>query len=184
MRLPLWASANSPERALHDEGLSILNLAGAARRVAGMANGNVSRQPSEIFFGKSLGNKTHLPMDVKGHTVTGGNTRAFLATVLQRVQPKVGYTCDILSRRIYPKAPHMPHAGDQAYHPQLTLVFIHRRHLFIGAYITGCDLVHAPTYLPVLARHFSEHDLGILAMLPVTHDFTSNGTRVTMNRPG
>src|SRR5262249_24757738 len=130
-----------PQGTLHYKGLSIFNLAGAGRRVAGMADSEVSRQLSEIFFSKSLGNPTHLPMEVKGcTTIAGSNARALLTAVLQGVEHKVGYACDILSRRVYPEHPTSLSWSVRNISPELALVLGHRHHLFIGAYAAGSDL--------------------------------------------
>ena len=55
-----------------------------------MPDGQVARETLQDAFAEDIGNEPHLLMNDNLLAVTGNNPRAFLASVLQGVQTKIG----------------------------------------------------------------------------------------------
>jgi hypothetical protein len=77
-------------RAVDQERLGVLDLALAGGRVAGVADGDVSRQTLEAVLVEGVGDLPHRPRDAQLLTVGGGDAGALLAAMLQRIEPEIG----------------------------------------------------------------------------------------------
>ena len=71
-----------------------------------MPDRDVTPQPAQDLFVEDAGNETHLAVTVERATVADRDSRAFLASVLQRVQRKVDEPGDVFAGRV--------HGGDPA----------------------------------------------------------------------
>ena len=77
------------------ERLGVLQAAGAGRRVAVVADGDVAAEVTEVLFVEDLGDEAHAGVDVKLVAVGCGDARALLASVLERVEAVEGHSCHV-----------------------------------------------------------------------------------------
>jgi hypothetical protein len=85
------ADADLAVHAVDEQRLGVGHRALAGGRVAGVADGNGARQRRQRVLGEDLGDVAHRAEGPHLHAVRHGDTRAFLAAVLQRVEPEVGH---------------------------------------------------------------------------------------------
>ena len=81
---------NLPAQTIPGQRLGIAQIAGAGRRVAGMADGHVAHQIVQDLAVKDLGHEPHALVFTELLAVAGHEARAFLAAMLQRVQSVIG----------------------------------------------------------------------------------------------
>ena len=77
------------------ERLGVLQAAGAGRRVAGVADGDVAAEVAEVLFVEDLGDEAHAEVAVELMTVGCDDSRALLASMLERVQAVEGHSCRV-----------------------------------------------------------------------------------------
>jgi hypothetical protein len=83
-------------RVLHREGLGVLEVRGARRRVADVADGGAALQPREHVRREDVRDEPHLAVDVEALAVGGDDPGRLLAAVLERVEPEVGVVRGVL----------------------------------------------------------------------------------------
>ena len=76
-------------RAINHQRLGVFDVGTSGGRVTDVTNGEMARQRAKNVFVKNLIDEPHVFMGAQLNTVGGGNARAFLATMLQRVQPVI-----------------------------------------------------------------------------------------------
>ena len=65
-----------------------------------MANGDMTRQHAKVIFAERLADQSEMRMRDDSLAVRGGDARAFLTTVLERIETKEGQSGDIFSGRM------------------------------------------------------------------------------------
>ena len=80
-----------PVRAVDQDRLRVRQLALARRRIAHVADGHRAGQLRQRFAVEDVGDVAHRLRDAHLRAVGGGDARALLAAVLQRVQAEVGH---------------------------------------------------------------------------------------------
>ena len=107
MRLPLWASASSDvpvgaRAAVH--GLGVLPLVGAGGRVADVADGQVTREGTEVVLLEDLVDQAQRALRDDVATAVGcGDARRLLAAMLQGVEREVGQARDVVLGGVDPE---------------------------------------------------------------------------------
>src|SRR5262249_45593595 len=81
--------------------LRVFEIRRARRRVAYVANGAMSCQPTQSFRMEHVGDPAHRLLRVKGVTVCGGDAGRLLTTVLERVETEIR---DVRGLRMIPDA--------------------------------------------------------------------------------
>ena len=90
-------------RAFDVDRLGVLLLAGAGGGVAGVADGDVAGEVAEVVLIEDLGDEAHARADVESWSVSGGDSGAFLAAVLECVDAVEGGAGYVLARGVHPE---------------------------------------------------------------------------------
>ena len=83
------ADGDLAARAIDDERLGVLDIGTAGGGVADVADGEMAGQRAENVFVEHLADEPHALVGAQVDAVRGGDARAFLAAMLQRVQPVI-----------------------------------------------------------------------------------------------
>ncbi len=81
-------------------GLGVLFAAGACRRVAGVADGDMAGKIAEVVLFEDLGDEAHAAVHVDPEAVGGGDAGALLAAVLEGVDAVEGDAGYVFIRRV------------------------------------------------------------------------------------
>src|SRR5690606_16553246 len=81
-----------------DDWLRVAGERAAGGAIARVANGNVSAEVGEVFLVEHLGDEAHAGAEGEVFSVAGCDAGAFLAPVLEGVQPIERKPCYVISR--------------------------------------------------------------------------------------
>ena len=123
------AERDRARAAVLDEGLCVPPLRRTRRRVARVADCEVTAQPAELLLVEDLGDEPHVAERRDAALVGNGDAGRLLPSVLKREQPEVGHARDVAVRR-----PHSEEAAHQRTVPMRSRPFVPRRSTSSGAH--------------------------------------------------
>ena len=101
--LPLWPRAMRAVGAVDEEGLGVLDAAGAGGGVAGVADGGEALEMQKVFLLEDLRDEAHVLVDDDALAVGCGDACALLTSMLQSIETEEGDSGDVFSRGIHPE---------------------------------------------------------------------------------